>query len=120
MAAPIPPDVLKKLKADPFMKTCCVCGATPQWHHQIISAGKSLNKAWAILPLCAAHHRSVNRRKIHQLMDWVVLNRATDSEIEACSSIMNYKARKKWLNKQYGEFCSKKIAQYHEDISNQD
>lgn len=51
-----------------------------------------------------------------QLMDWVVLNRATDGELEKYSRVMNYKSKRAWLNGVYGQFRSEKIAEYYADI----
>lgn len=98
------------------MKSCCVCGKPPQWHHQFVYGGKAINEAWAILPLCKTHHDQVNHRHFHQLMDWVALNRATDEELEKYSRVMGYKGRRSWLNRQYGEFRSETIAAHYADL----
>lgn len=98
------------------MKKCCICGKTPQWHHQIMRGGRALNEAWAILPLCPEHHDQVNHQKLHQLMDWVALNRATKKQLDDCSHIMKYKRRRAWLNSIYGEFRSEKIRNHYANI----
>ena len=104
------------LVKDPFMKQCCVCGKTPQWHHHIIFGGKALNEAWNIVPLCPFHHAQVNVRELYQLIEWVVLNRATDDELDDYSRIMNYKQKRVWLNRKYGTFAAKDIAKHYAHI----
>ena len=112
MAAPIPDAVRDTLTKDSFMKTCCVCGEVPQWHHAIIHAGSAVNEAWAIVPLCAKHHKEVNKKSVQDVIEWVAMNRATPEELTILSSVIDYKSKLTWLNSKYGDFTAKKIP-YH-------
>jgi len=109
MAESIPKKVVAVLKADPFMAQCCICGATPQWHHNFEYGRKAVNEPWCILPLCVVHHQGVREIKYRRLLDWAMLNRATDEELKKYSKAMNYKSKRSWLNMLFGQFSPKKM-----------
>lgn len=113
MASPIPKEVVAQLKQDEFMAQCCLCGHTPQWHHNFEYGRKAVNEAWCILPLCAVHHQLVRQVPIRRLLDWAMLNRATIVDLARYSKVMDYKARRDWLNKVFGEFSPLKMKQLY-------
>lgn len=113
MAESIPKEVVATLKKDPFMDECCVCGKTPQWHHNFEYARKAVNEAWCILPLCATHHQMVRQVPFRRLLDWAMLNRATLVDLARYSKAMDYKARRDWLNKVFGDFSPLKMRQLY-------
>lgn len=114
MAAPMPKKLVDRLKKDPFMQQCCVCGKTPQWHHHFEYARKALNVWWAILPLCAQHHDMARFTQFRRLLDWAMLNRAPDEELEKYSRVMDYKGRRGYLNTVFGKFSPRKMREHYE------
>jgi len=56
---PIPIDLREQISKDPFMKKCIYAGCPrePEWEHAWLYAGKQINEWWAIVPVCAHHHR---------------------------------------------------------------
>jgi hypothetical protein len=115
MAKSIPKEVVDVLKADPFMKECCICGETPQWHHNFEYGRKAVNEAWCILPLCNTHHQGVREVKYRRLLDWAMFNRAKHTELEKYSRVMNYKAKRNWLNLLFGDFSPRMLRQHYEN-----
>ena len=114
---PISPRVKKIIDTDPFYKTCIfrgyqdrfgICGGRITMEHSIIFAGRQLDEAWAILPLCARHHgieEFQDRTYINkEAVVWVALNRATLEELHAISKVINYENKKIWLNKVLGKY----------------
>lgn len=115
MAAPIPKNVLEKLKRDEFMQQCCCTGKeNPQWHHNLEYGRKAINEAWCILPLSPEVHAQVRNIGLRRLLDWCMLNRATDAQLEKYSRVMNYKQRKNYLNRVFGEFSPRKMKEHYE------
>ena len=115
MAAPIPKDVLKAMLADDFMQQCCLCGSEhKQFHHNFEYARKALNEAWCILPLCPEHHEMVRNINVRRLLDWAMLNRATDADLKRYSRVMDYKARRDWLSVMFGEFSPRTLRSHFE------
>lgn len=115
MAESIPKDVVATLKADPFMEQCCICGKSPQWHHNFEYGRKAINEAWCILPLCIVHHKDVREINYRRLLDWCMLNRATDTELSKYSRAMDYKAKRKWLNILFGEYSPRKLKEHYQN-----
>lgn len=113
MASPIPKEVVAQLKKDPFMSECCICGGSPQWHHNFEYGRKAINEAWCILPLCRTHHDMVRWVPFRRLLDWAMLNRATDEELLKYSRVMNYKSKRTWLNIIFGEFSPRKMRELY-------
>lgn len=115
MAAPIPKDVLKQLIKDPFMASCCICGSDKaQFHHNFEYARKAVNEAWCILPLCSKHHEMVRQVPFRRLLDWAMLNRATNTQLDKYNRVMDYKARRAWLNMIFGEFSPRNLKSHYE------
>lgn len=106
----ISPRVKAKILADRFYEKCArhgpECKGRITWEHTLIYAGKQIDEAWAIIPLCAYHH------EVDQFQDcgdldkeinvWIALNRATESELKTYSKAVDYIKKKQELNKKYG------------------
>lgn len=91
---------------DPFYKKCCLskvseCEGVIQWHHNLIYAGRQVNEVFCILPLCEKHHRDANVKKVKDLLNLIMLARATDEQMEKYSSAVSYKKLKERLERQY-------------------
>lgn len=101
---PIPPKLRLKMSEDLFYKSCCLdtpsCGGKIDWHHNLIFAGRQVNEDWCILPLC--NHCHTNIVRVKEKVDWIMLNRANDSDIQRYSKSINYSMMKAKLNKKYG------------------
>jgi hypothetical protein len=63
---PIQPELREKIAANPFMKHCIYkgCNRKPEWEHSFSYGGRDekggrgqINEEWAIIPVCAYHHR---------------------------------------------------------------
>lgn len=91
---------------DPFYKRCCLevmggCEGTIQWHHNLIFAGRQVNEIFCILPLCYKHHRDANIKKVRDLLDIIMLDRATPEQVQKYSKAVDYKKIKERLMKRY-------------------
>lgn len=107
----IPPKLREEIAHDPYYQKCSRavdggCAGRITWEHAIIYAGRQVNEKWAIIPLCERHH-GVNSYQDRGIMDkdrnvQIALNRATESELDAISKVINYRAWRDRLNKIYG------------------
>lgn len=100
---PIPPDLKKEMSNDPYYKKCCITGSMSgkiDWHHNLIFGGRQVNEKWCILPLSKEVHDNIVKYK--EQCDWIMLNRATDDELDQYSKVINYKQLRERLNKIYG------------------
>lgn len=110
----MPPKLREEMAKDPFYEVCSrkmllkdhECSGRITWEHVIIYAGKQLQKAWAIIPLCELAH-SVNSHQDGGILDkdinrWIALNRATPEEIADVSKATSYNRMLDFYNKQYG------------------
>lgn len=96
---------------DVFYKNCCYsvytgdenCSGKIEWHHNLKWAGTRVNEIFAILPVCQYHHRLADTTEVRMKLDWIMLNRATDDELQTYSKAENYFEKKKRLNEQYGK-----------------
>jgi len=98
----IPKALRLELEKDPYYKKCCITGITTgkiDWHHNLIFAGKQVNEKFCILPLAKSIHDRITEYK--EVCDWVMLNRATDAELERYSKAIDYKRMKEKLNEIY-------------------
>jgi hypothetical protein len=99
---PIPPQLRKQMADDEYYKECCLggsCDGKVEWHHNLIYAGRQVNEKFCILPLCEFHHDNIAWFK--ELVDWHMLNRATDEELKAYSKAVDYIAMRERLNKKF-------------------
>ena len=95
------------MSADPWMKRCCITGATNEkidWHHNLIWAGRQVNEAWAILPLARSVHEQVHKPEIKEKCDWVMLNRARDEQLLPYCRAINYIRLRDVLNQKFGQY----------------
>ena len=93
------------MAADPFYERCCITGAFAknekiEWHHNLIFAGRQVQEKFAILPLREDIHKNIVQHK--EECDWIMLNRATDEQLEKYSRAENLTAKRDRLNKKYG------------------
>lgn len=94
------------MASDAFYERCCVTGvlATEQkveWHHNLIYQGRQVQEKWAILPILYTIHEKANNRKVRQVLDWIMLNRATEEELRAHSKVINYIKKREYLNNRF-------------------
>lgn len=81
---PIPPKLRKQLAEDPKMKVCARngwdCAGRITWEHAFIYAGRQINEAWAIVPLCEYHHlgKGLNKKLNRQ----IAISQATPEDLQ--------------------------------------
>lgn len=82
---PIPLALKQKMEKNPFMSKCAYpgCFTHPEWEHAFIYAGKQINDEWAIVPVCAFHHRGRGLDKWFN--QWIAINRASFSDLSKYS-----------------------------------
>lgn len=105
--------VLNTLLEDERTKKCClaehiphVCSPKIEFHHNLIYAGRQVNLANAILPLCSNAHKIADRKDVKEVLDWIMLNLMTDREVRSFSKApLVYKRGR--LNVKYGEIKRK-------------
>lgn len=99
----IPPALRESMSNDPYYKRCALTGSTSEkidFHHNLIFAGRQVNEKWCIIPLAKSVHDNIVKHK--EKVDWIMLNRATDEELERYSKVIDLKAKRERLNKIYG------------------
>ncbi len=105
MSSKIPTNINEQMNRDPFYLKCCIvdanCSGKIERHHNLIFAGKRINRLFCILPVCKYHHDLEKTREIKEKLNWVMLNRANDSELEEFSKAIDYKKEKARLNNIY-------------------
>lgn len=94
-----------ELSKDPYYSRCALTGKTNKqtkidWHHNLIYAGKQVQEKFAIVPLSRDIHNNIVKHK--EKVDWIMLNRATDEELERYSKAIDYKRERDRLNEIYG------------------
>ena len=86
----MPPKLRKLLSEDPFMGKCARfgvdCDGRITWEHVWIYAGRQIQEAWAIIPLCEYHH-AVNSHQdggnlSKEINQWISLQRATSQDLQ--------------------------------------
>jgi hypothetical protein len=101
----IPKPLVEEMENDTFYKKCCITGETKgkiDWHHNLIYAGKQVNRKFCILPLAQSVHREIVKHK--EICDWIMLNRATEQELAEFSKAIDYKRARDKLNEKYGHY----------------
>lgn len=108
MICTIPPKMRAEMAEDPFYKQSALSGRVDniQWHHNLIYNKKRVNEKWAIIPLTEDEHREEAKHK--DKLNWIMTNRASDEELDRYSKAVNYKDMRVRLNKQYGNYHSKR------------
>ena len=105
MTKPIPAKQRQEMSQDYFYSVCCVggdCRGNIQWHHNHKWQGKRTNERFGILPVCEYHHRI--EATIKDKLDWVMLNRMSDSELDMYSKAENLYNKRERLNNIYGTY----------------
>ena len=109
----IPPKLREQMHNHPFYKRCCVTGRgirtenrfNPErieWHHNLIFAGKQVNEMWCILPVMKKIHDREKQPHIKEILNWIMLNRATDEELRRYSKVEDLIAKRDKLNEKKG------------------
>lgn len=70
---------------------------------------KERYKKFAILPLSEEIHAKANNTEMKEILDLIMLSRATDAEIIQISKAVNYFQRKRYLEKKYGVYRSTEV-----------
>jgi len=100
----IPEQIKQEIADSKLNEKCCLwnfdCSGRIQWHHNLIHKGKRVNEPWAILGVCEWHHQRESTYKNE--LNWIMLNRATDEQLQEYSKAVDYVALKQRLNKHYG------------------
>jgi hypothetical protein len=103
----IPEHVRSMLAEDEWMKHCCLgdeyCSGRIEWHHNLIYAGRQSDIPETILPLCHFHHGCVGQHNFKELLDWIMLCRMTDEQVQSISKATFYGFRKKYLIEKFGK-----------------
>lgn len=107
---PISSKVKEELANDPRMKVCARrdeggCDGRITWEHAIIHAGRQLDEAWNILPICEYHH-AVNTHQDGGGMnkekhEWLALRQAPKGRLKELSKAIDYEHKLKYLNEKY-------------------
>ena len=103
MTKPISAKQRQEMNNDPFYSKCCIkkdCSGDIQWHHNLKYGGKRQNVG--ILPVCEKHHREES--SIKGALDWIMLNRMSDSELTMYSKAENLYNKRERLNQVYGTY----------------
>lgn len=93
---------------DKFYKQCCAhgyfcsCDGKIEFHHNMIYASKQVQEKFAILPLCQEHHKNEKYKILKNYLNWIMLNRASEDQLNKYSKAINYKREKERLNIIYG------------------
>lgn len=99
---PIPPALRRRIADDPAMRKCCMPECMSQvveWDHAFTYAGRQVNEAWAIVPLCWYHHRGGGLDR--PWTQWFGLRRATEEDL-AKYPRTDWEALKSRLRTKYG------------------
>lgn len=89
----------------PEYHRCMVTGMAHEkidWHHNLIFAGSQVNEEWCIIPLLHSVHEIEKRPHIKEILNWIMLNRATDEELERYSKARDLKGERDKLNSKLG------------------
>lgn len=109
----IPTKLRNEMDRDTFYSRCCLTGRgiktenrfneeRIEWHHNLIFAGSQVNEKWCILPVMKKLHDAEKRPHIKERLNWIMLNRATDEELERYSKLTDYKHERDKLNNKFG------------------
>lgn len=110
LTKPIPKPLREEMSNDPFYKKCCIadetCSGVIQWHHNLrsyIDGNKGrVNKKFCILPVCKGHHDRADTTAVKEKLDWVMVNRMTEEQLNYYTKATNYIFMLERLNKIYG------------------
>lgn len=100
------------MAADPFYQVCCITGERAtredpiEWHHNLTFAGKQVQEAFAILPVKRSLHYKANEKSLRARMDWVMLSRASEEQMERFSKAIDRRFALAMLEQVYGKWSS--------------
>lgn len=117
----IPTKLRQEMHEDPMYHRCIVTGMAHEkidWHHNLIYAGRQVNERWCILPLLHSIHEIEKRPHIKEILDWIMLNRATDEELQRYDRA-NLLAKREKLNNKRGIWQPNTYIQYGKLVSHQ-
>lgn len=106
----MPKSLRKECAKDPYYKVCCITGNPGEqgdrieFHHNLIHAGRQYQQKFAILPVRKSVHAMASNPAIRERMDWVMLNRASSTEIAFISKAVDYARRRDYLNGKFGPY----------------
>lgn len=102
---PIPKKTLKQILNDPWYKTCCYpnCMRPAELEHALYYAGKKIQDKFAIIPVCANHHRLDNNGKPvdKRYHEYIAIKRMTGAD-RAKYSRVDWEQKLKHLKSIYG------------------
>lgn len=106
---PIPPKLREEMENDPFYQQCCITGKNRlqvkiEFHHNLIFRGRQISEKFCILPVSKDIHDNQGKREIKDKLNWIMLNRATEEQLEKYSKCVDYKRMLKVLNKKFGKY----------------
>jgi hypothetical protein len=95
------PELRAEIAADPWMRRCCRadrnCAGRVEWEHVFLLAGRQVNEAWSIIPLCRYHHRGAGLDKREN--ERIALERISDKELERKYPKTDWRQRKRYLTR---------------------
>ena len=106
---PIPEKMRRMMAVDPFYARCCITGKPAgkyviEWHHNLQYKGRQVNAIFCILPLWEGVHEMIkSNREVRDLVDWIMLGRATDEELRKFQR-RDFSFQKARLEKMFGVF----------------
>jgi hypothetical protein len=116
----IPQKIRKEIDADPTKDVCRfinfpghICGGRITTEHALYFAGKKIQKAFALVRICASGH-GVDEYQDYEgtipkdAREWVALNQATGRELQEISKAVDYSRRLIYLNGKYGQYVPPK------------
>lgn len=90
----IPEEIKREMENDPFYKKCCIgnheCSGRVEWHHNLIYKGKQVQEKWCILPVCHYHHEHEKDTELGEMLDFIMLSRATQDDLKRFSKVIDY------------------------------
>ena len=106
------------MAADPYYAKCAVTGKRKErcrieWHHNLIYAGRQVNERFAIIPLAQEIHDQAREKKVRDLLDWIMLSRATPEELARYSKVIDYRMKLERLKGYYGHYDENQTYHHH-------
>lgn len=97
----IPKPLNDEINDDPFYQVCCVTGLRTgkiERHHNLIYAGKQVQEKFAVLPIMEYIHKRADLTHVKDILDWIMLNRASNEELDRYSKAINLREKRNRLN----------------------
>jgi len=82
----IPQSLKDEMAKDPYYEKCVLaytgmCEGRIEWHHNLIYAGRQVNRKFCILPLCHGHHMRADSKPIKEKLNAIMVSRATEEDL---------------------------------------